>query len=156
DGIVYGAVASLGFATYENFLYVSDYGIGVAIRRAIMSVPGHAFMGAVMGYFAGQWKFGPANHRGRNLILAYVAPVALHWLYDFPLMAFERAASFTGKARELALHQVAPLEDIPVAILIIEAVAAIWLVSRMRKQQIRMTREIAAAAAAAGGATDLV
>ena len=53
DGIVYGAVASLGFATFENVLYVAQGGAGVAILRALSAVPGHACMGAIMGYFAG-------------------------------------------------------------------------------------------------------
>src|SRR6266404_6737329 len=35
DGIVYGAVASLGFATFENIAYVAEHGLGVAISRAL-------------------------------------------------------------------------------------------------------------------------
>ena len=38
DGIVYGVVASLGFATYENIHYVARYGIGTAITRAINGI----------------------------------------------------------------------------------------------------------------------
>jgi protease PrsW len=49
DGVVYGATASLGFATLENILYVGQHGLGVAVLRALTAVPGHAFTGVVMG-----------------------------------------------------------------------------------------------------------
>ena len=154
DGIVYGAIASIGFATYENYNYVASYGIGVAITRAMMAVPGHAFMGAVMGYFVGQWRF--SAHKRGKLLLAYLAPVALHWLYDFPLLAGEAASQLSGHAREVALSELAPLIRIPYLVLILEGALTVWLVQRMRKQQIQMTREIAKAAAAAQGASDVV
>jgi len=63
DGIVYGAVASLGFATLENLFYVvgDEHSLRVAIMRAVTAVPGHAFMGAIMGYYAGQARFGAGS-----------------------------------------------------------------------------------------------
>ena len=51
DGIVYGVAASLGFATLENVLYVAKGGLSLAITRALTAVPGHAFLGAIMGYY---------------------------------------------------------------------------------------------------------
>ena len=48
DGILYGVAASLGFATVENVAYVLQGGTQVGILRASLSVPGHAFFGAVM------------------------------------------------------------------------------------------------------------
>ena len=42
DGLVYGVAASLGFATFENILYVSGGGLGVAVLRALTAVPLHA------------------------------------------------------------------------------------------------------------------
>ena len=59
DGIVYGAVASLGFAALENLLYVGSGDLGTAVARAATAVPGHAFTGAIMGYYVGQARFGP-------------------------------------------------------------------------------------------------
>src|ERR1051326_3664445 len=91
DGIVYGAVASLGFASLENFLYVAgdDHSLRVAVLRAFTAVPGHAFMGAVMGYFAGQARFGLAEKRVLNWTWAFAVPVALHTLYDFPALTLQ-------------------------------------------------------------------
>ena len=51
DGIVYGAVASLGFATLENIMYCIDGGLSVVAIRALTAVPAHASFGAIMGYY---------------------------------------------------------------------------------------------------------
>ena len=61
DGVVYGVVASLGFATMENVLYVFEGGLTVAVARAFTAVPGHAFLGAILGYYVGQAKFRPPS-----------------------------------------------------------------------------------------------
>jgi len=85
DGIVYGVVASLGFAALENLLYVVDGGTGVAFSRAFTAVPLHAFLGAIMGYYVGQaWK-NPAR-RTALIVRGYGIAVLLHGVYDFPLM----------------------------------------------------------------------
>jgi protease PrsW len=107
DGVVYGVVASLGFATFENILYVMDGGTTVAISRAFSAVPLHAFLGAIVGYYVGQaWKF---PQRRRQLILrGYFTVVALHALYDFPLMTIN-ALDNKGPNMLLALATVAVL-----------------------------------------------
>lgn len=85
DGIVYGVTVSLGFATFENVLYVMDGGLGVAVMRALTSVPAHAMTGAIMGYFIACSMIEPAN-KLRAFILAFFVPTLLHGAYDFPLM----------------------------------------------------------------------
>lgn len=85
DGVVYGAVASLGFATLENVLYVTGAGFTVAVMRAFTAVPAHAFMGAIMGYYVGRAKFHP-NERTRANVMAYLVPTILHGLYDYPIL----------------------------------------------------------------------
>jgi RsiW-degrading membrane proteinase PrsW (M82 family) len=91
DGVVYGAVASLGFATLENVFYVTwadDPWDKVAIVRAFTSVPCHAFLGAIMGYFVARAKFGKGGRRW-NLGLALALPILLHGLYDLPMMILD-------------------------------------------------------------------
>ena len=85
DGIVYGAVASLGFATLENVLYVGSGGLSIAVLRAATAVPGHAFWGATLGYYVGQAKFFPANRR-RLILSGYLLAFAMHGVYDAPLL----------------------------------------------------------------------
>jgi RsiW-degrading membrane proteinase PrsW (M82 family)/ribosomal protein S18 acetylase RimI-like enzyme len=87
DGIVYGVMASMGFATVENILYVNKYasmgmGYQVAFMRMLLAVPAHATFGIVMGYFAGKAKFG-SNNPVRLLLTGILAATILHGLYDF-------------------------------------------------------------------------
>ena len=57
DGLIYGVTIALGFATLENFFYLSSHGVGIAWQRAIFAVPAHALFGGTMGYYAGRGKF---------------------------------------------------------------------------------------------------
>jgi len=79
DGVVYATAASLGFAAVENVLYVLSGGWLVALLRASLSVPGHAFFGATMGYYLGLSKF---SRRVRLKIHALLVPVLFHTVYD--------------------------------------------------------------------------
>lgn len=87
DAIVYAVVASLGFATLENVLYLMDGSISTAIGRAILSVPGHAIDGVFMGCYYGLAKrderMGNARGVKTNLRLALLVPVLVHGTYDF-------------------------------------------------------------------------
>lgn len=92
DGLVYGAVASIGFATLENVAYVTEGGMGVGVLRALTAVPGHAFMGAIMGYFIGQARLGDGS-RAFAALASLAVPTVLHGLYDFPLFVLQRVNS---------------------------------------------------------------
>ncbi|MCR5595759.1 MAG: PrsW family intramembrane metalloprotease [Lachnospiraceae bacterium] len=89
DAVMYAVTVSLGFAVAENILYVSMYGIGTAVVRALTAVPSHVidgiFMGCYYGYAkkASAWGNKPAEKS--NLRLALIIPVLLHGFYDFCL-----------------------------------------------------------------------
>jgi len=86
DGLVYGAVAGLGFAAPENLLYVLSRGVALGIIRAVLSVPGHALWGAIIGYYLTFQKFKIDRGAGlRGLSLA----VILHTVFDYGLVAAE-------------------------------------------------------------------
>lgn len=93
DGIVYAAAASLGFATLENVLYVLQNGVNTGVVRAILSVPGHAVFGIIMGYYLGRAKFARGLVRKAGLFFGALAlPVLLHGLFDlFNLVEYEVA-----------------------------------------------------------------
>ena len=57
DGIVYAVMVSLGFAAFENIIYVMEGGIGVAIMRMFTAVPMHAAFAVIMGYYIGLSKY---------------------------------------------------------------------------------------------------
>ena len=87
--MVYSVVVSLGFATFENILYVFQNGIGTAITRAIFSVPGHVIDAIFMGYFYGLARrahgAGEEGAAKRYLFEALLIPVIMHGFYDFCL-----------------------------------------------------------------------
>ncbi|WP_304608669.1 PrsW family glutamic-type intramembrane protease [Hyalangium versicolor] len=87
DGVVYGATASLGFATLENILYVGQHGLEVAVLRAITAVPSHAFIGVVMGAFVGRARFAEPLARAGLLWTGLGAAILLHGAYDVFLFA---------------------------------------------------------------------
>jgi RsiW-degrading membrane proteinase PrsW (M82 family) len=95
DGLVYGVVVSLGFATYENYTYVYEWATNiaskegfdvaefsylVALARSYSAVPMHGLNGAVMGYYFGMYAFtGNKNF----LILSLILPYLFHGFYNF-------------------------------------------------------------------------
>ncbi|WP_051533475.1 PrsW family intramembrane metalloprotease [Anaerovibrio sp. RM50] len=90
DAILYAVCVSMGFAIFENILYVLDGGIGTAIGRAFTSIPGHGVFAIFMGIYYGQAK--EYLHRmdrkvkDRSLKLALFIPTVLHGFYDFCLL----------------------------------------------------------------------
>ncbi len=87
DGIVYGTVVSLGFATLENYDYVyrlSEYyelqPIDVAYVRSYTAIPLHALCGVIMGFYFGMYAFVSG---GKNLSLALIVPYIIHGSYNF-------------------------------------------------------------------------
>jgi protease PrsW len=91
DGLVYGVTIALGFATFENYLYLSSHGVDIAWKRALFAVPAHALFGGSMGYYAGRAKFAAKGPRGgrspwRDRSLCLALPVLFHGLYNFALL----------------------------------------------------------------------
>ena len=95
DGLVYGAVVSLGFATYENYTYVYEVAEIVAkeenvnfaklsyltaLGRSYSAIPMHGLNGAVMGYYFGMYVF---TGNKRFLILSIILPYLFHGFYNF-------------------------------------------------------------------------
>lgn len=85
DGLEYAAFVGLGFAGFENLLYVLTGGLGLAFGRAVFAVPAHFFFAIFMGYFFSLARFRYEKRR-RYLLLAYLVPVLLHGTYDAVLM----------------------------------------------------------------------
>ncbi len=84
DGIIYAVMIGMGFAAFENLLYVVQGGWEIGLLRMFTAVPAHAVFGGMMGYFVGLAKMMP-NRADRTLQLAKGLGIAvtLHGLYDF-------------------------------------------------------------------------
>ena len=84
DAIVYGTIASLGFATLENLTYVYSGSqadsFTVAIIRAISAIPLHACCGIIMGYFFGLYAFLGSK---TALIKSLIIPISIHATYNY-------------------------------------------------------------------------
>lgn len=83
DGIVYAVSVGLGFAGFENILYVfnSDNGVATGILRMFTAVPAHATFAVLMGYFLGKAKF---EHRKSHYAwIGLGVATILHGAYDY-------------------------------------------------------------------------
>lgn len=85
DGIVYGVMIGMGFATLENLYFVIEGGWQVAIVRMFTAVPAHAVFGVVMGYYVGKAKYNKEASFTYSL-KAFFVPVFLHGLYNYLLL----------------------------------------------------------------------
>lgn len=99
DIIVYAVFVSLGFAFFENIMYVLSSGnLRTAIIRAISAVPGHACDAIFMGYYlsiAKQYHYQKKKDlEKKNVILSIFIPALLHGIYDFCLMSGIRLLVF--------------------------------------------------------------
>ncbi|WP_336518136.1 PrsW family intramembrane metalloprotease [Pollutibacter soli] len=91
DGIVYGVMVSMGFATIENIAYVMQSGYATAIVRMFISVPAHACFGILMGYNVGKARFHP-GHPFPYLMKGLLLAIFFHGSFDFFL--FLKDSSF--------------------------------------------------------------
>lgn len=84
DGIVYATTIGLGFAAFENIMYVISAGanwVDVAFTRALFAVPGHFAFAVTMGYYYSQYHFRGKDMAGAGLKM-WLYPVILHGVYD--------------------------------------------------------------------------
>ena len=89
DMIVYASFVALGFACFENILYVYSNGMVTGIVRAISAVPGHVCDGIFMGSYLALAKTsqlkGDIKLSKKYKILSLVIPTVAHGIYDFCL-----------------------------------------------------------------------
>lgn len=114
DAVVYAVAAALGFAALENVFYVFDPidgGLGTAAMRAILSVPGHAADGVVMGVFFGLARqrelHGNTSGARSYYWLAFLLPVVEHGFYDMALSTDSDFMALLAMAFDLAFVGVA-------------------------------------------------
>ncbi len=97
DGIVYAVSVSLGFALWENILYVYNYGFQVALLRAVTAVPGHACFGVFMGVWYSMARLaasrGDAYKAQALRRMAFLGPAFIHGLYDYIASSTDQRAT---------------------------------------------------------------
>lgn len=89
DGIVYAVCIGMGFAGFENVLYIFFSGEEswrqIALVRGVLAVPGHYIDAVLMGFFYSLTHFYPLRFR-KYRYLVWIAPVLAHGIYDAILM----------------------------------------------------------------------
>lgn len=90
DALVLAVAVALGFATFENLLYLlkSDDWTRTAVARAMTAVPSHVTNGMLMGYFLGLAHLDRARAR-LFAVLALLVPTLVHGVYDLPLFLID-------------------------------------------------------------------
>ena len=97
DMIVYSVFVSLGFAFFENVLYLSSGELMIGISRAFTAIPAHASYGVFMGIFLSKAKcydVKDLNKAKMYKLLSLIVPVLIHGLYD--LFVFSNTTLFLG------------------------------------------------------------
>lgn len=84
DGLVYGAAASLGFASLENFLYVLEYGPEVMVIRAPFSTLAHMVFGSMWGCGLGLHRSG---RRFSAVWIGLIGAAVLHGVFNILLFS---------------------------------------------------------------------
>jgi RsiW-degrading membrane proteinase PrsW (M82 family) len=83
DGIIYFALAGLGFGLPENILYTLQFGAGAGLGRIFLTPFFHAATTGMVGFFLAKSK---VDKRPRRIVwLMLAVAMLLHGLYDFGL-----------------------------------------------------------------------
>lgn len=97
DMLAYAIFVALGFACFENILYVLNQyalyenmmlpAVDVGLKRAITAIPGHACDGLFMGYYLSLAKVS-AKRKNKiaernNILKSIFVPILIHGIYDF-------------------------------------------------------------------------
>ncbi len=89
DLMVLAVAVSLGFAAFENVLYVinAEKWSRIAMIRSVTAVPGHAFYGVVMGSFLGASRLPGASRPAKYILFALCIPIMMHGIHNIgPIM----------------------------------------------------------------------
>lgn len=93
DIIIYSIFVSLGFAFFENCLYIINTNTKILsiILRALYSIPGHTCNAIFMGYYLSMAKQNQYQNNKKiekkYLIFSIIIPILLHGVYDFCVLS---------------------------------------------------------------------
>ncbi len=82
DGIIYSSIVALGFAAYENFIYLPYISGTELIGRAIASPLTHTVFAAIWGHHAGILILNK-NKNYTKVLIIFTISFFLHGIYDY-------------------------------------------------------------------------
>jgi len=86
DMVVYGALAALGFATLENSLYFTGYGLGIVFVRFLISTVLHMSLTAYICYAWAKARYIAPRAAVGPVLMALVFATVAHGLFDYFLI----------------------------------------------------------------------
>ncbi len=104
DGILYFALAGLGFGLPENILYTAQFGAKTGMARIILTPLFHAATTSIIGYFLIRKKL--EKRSWVTVAIPLGAVVVLHGLYDFGLVSGQPLFAAISVAITLSLSVV--------------------------------------------------
>lgn len=88
DALVYGAAASLGFASLENAMYCIRYSSDIYVVRALLTVPAHILFATAWAWGIGMWRFRVRGTAGFMLFLGcFFLSFLFHGIFDALLLS---------------------------------------------------------------------
>lgn len=94
DGAIYGFAAGIGFAVFENYLYILqnlDMGLGTALGRVLSTNLMHASAGAIVGIALGFARFKRFSGRVLLMLSGLLLSILLH-------ATFNRLVAYSGQS----------------------------------------------------------
>ena len=85
DGFIYAGAVALGFASIENFIYLSEHGTQLILLRGPLSTLAHVLFSGYWGLAYAEVKLG--RKKQSACFLALLAAAFLHGLFNFVLAA---------------------------------------------------------------------
>lgn len=82
DGIIYGVVAGLGFASLENLLVVMAEGEGILVLRFATATLMHAVTTGIVGYYLSMSKFSSKENKKNYIAIGLITAIIIHGLYN--------------------------------------------------------------------------
>jgi RsiW-degrading membrane proteinase PrsW (M82 family) len=125
DGITYAVMIGMGFASFENLMYVLKSGFTTGLVRMFLSVPAHASFAVIMGYHVGLAKFHP-NRSIQHMLKGLLLAIFFHGAFDFFLFLQDNPD---------VTHYVSQ------SLLVVGALVSWWLALRLSFKSIRLQQE---------------
>lgn len=104
DGIIYFALAGLGFGLPENILYTIQFGSSTGFRRILLTPFFHAAITGMIGFFLIRAKLGKRSLL--SVVPVLILAMVIHGLYDFGLVSGTQVYAIMSITITLAMSMV--------------------------------------------------
>ncbi len=86
DGIIYAVITALGFALFEQLLYIliEFQSYKVNFSRGLVTIPSHLLFSITMGYYLSMAKFSVRNRKKQYyFMLSLLVPFLFHGIFNY-------------------------------------------------------------------------